>query len=553
MNKVLQFGLHSSKFLAVPLRRSLRFGSSIVSVSVRVVGTTSFNKRLMSNATTPFSINNNTKGKEMMKVAAATDHNCHQMVGSKDDQKEIEAMTVQELRATLRQAYAPFLCYCFGRHPNTCSLFLNHRKLGLPVKGLKTELISALQLHMDSNLQDESSGAEIKETSSSTLSESVTIKRKIRNKEEFSSEAYGNEDGERRVKQSTEKKLKAKVSSKSEHKSLAKTGKKKSRSKEEEALLTISSKVLKTDEIISSSVQSEPWTVLAHKKPEKDWKAYNPKTMRPPPLPEGTKSVKIMTWNVNGLRALLKLESFSALQLAQRENFDVLCLQETKIQVKDVEEVKKALSDGYDHSFWSCSVSKLGYSGTAIISRIKPLSVRYGTGLSGSDHDIEGRIVTTEFDSLYLISTYVPNSGDGLKRLSYRIEEWDRTLSKYIKELEKTKPVVLTGDLNCAHEEIDIYNPAGNKRSAGFTIEERQSFRENFLDKGLVDTFRKQHPGVVGYTYWGYRHGTRKTNKGWRLDYFLVSESIAANVHDSYILPDINGSDHCPIGLILKL
>ncbi|KAG5404602.1 hypothetical protein IGI04_010721 [Brassica rapa subsp. trilocularis] len=394
MNKVLQFGLHSSKFLAVPLRRSLRFGSSIVSVSVRVVGTTSFNKRLMSNATTPFSINNNTKGKEMMKVAAATDHNCHKMVGSKDDQKEIEAMTVQELRATLRQAYAPFLCYCF---------------------------------------------------------------------------------------------------------------------------------------------------------------AYNPKTMRLPPLPEGTKSVKIMTWNVNGLRALLKLESFSALQLAQRENFDVLCLQETKIQVKDVEEVKKALSDGYDHSFWSCSVSKLGYSGTAIISRIKPLSVRYGTGLSGSDHDMEGRIVTTEFDSFYLISTYVPNSGDGLKRLSYRIEEGDRTLSKYIKELEKTKPVVLTGDLNCAHEEIDIYNPAGNKRSAGFTIEERQSFRENFLDKGLVDTFRKQHPGVVGYTYWGYRHGTRKTNKGWRLDYFLVSESIVANVHDSYILPDINGSDHCPIGLILKL
>ncbi|CAN6815079.1 unnamed protein product [Brassica oleracea] len=512
----------------------------------------------MSNATTPFSINNNTKGKEMMKVAAATDQNCHQTVGSRvDDQKEIEAMTVQELRATLRQAYAPFLCYCFGRHPNTCSLFLNHRKLGLPVKGLKQELISALQLHMDSNLQDENSGAEIKETTSSTLSESVTIKRKIRNKEESteddcnSSEAYG----EKRVKQSTEKKLKAKVSSKailSEHKSLTKAGKQKSRLKEEEASLTISSKVLKTDEIISSSVQSEPWTVLAHKKPEKDWKAYNPKTMRPPPLPEGTKSVKIMTWNVNGLRALLKIESFSALQLAQRENFDVLCLQETKIQVKDVEEVKKALSDGYDHSFWSCSVSKLGFSGTAIISRIKPLSVRYGTGHSGSDHDIEGRIVTTEFDSFYLISTYVPNSGDCLKRLSYRIEEWDRTLSQYIK-LEKTKPVVLTGDLNCAHEEIDIYNPAGNKRSAGFTIEERQSFRENFLDKGLVDTFRKQHPGVVGYTYWGYRHGTRKTNKGWRLDYFLVSESISANVHDSYILPDINGSDHCSIGLILKL
>ncbi|KAJ0262468.1 DNA-(apurinic or apyrimidinic site) endonuclease [Hirschfeldia incana] len=468
-----------------------------------------------------------------VKAAEATDHNSHQM---DDDQKEIEAMTVQELRATLRQAYAPFF-FVFG----FCW------KLGLPVKGLKQELISSLRLHIDSNLPGGSSGEEIKKTTSSIRSESVTIKRKIRNRVEESTEDDCNSSeayGEKRVKQSTEKNLKSKVSSK---------GKKKSRLKEEEASLTISRKVLKTDEIISSSLQSEPWTVLAHKKPEKDWKAYNPKTMRPPPLPEGTKSVKIMTWNVNGLRALLKLESFSALQLAQRENFDVLCLQETKIQVKDVEEVRKALSDGYDHSFWSCSVSKLGYSGTAIISRIKPVSVRYGTGLSGSDHDMEGRIVTAEFDSFYLISTYVPNSGDGLKRLSYRIEEWDRTLSKYIKELEKSKPVVLTGDLNCAHEEIDIYNPAGNKRSAGFTIEERQSFKENFLDKGFVDTFRKQHPGVVGYTYWGYRHGTRKTNKGWRLDYFLVSESIAGNVHDSYILPDINGSDHCPIGLILKL
>ncbi|KAF8088363.1 hypothetical protein N665_0544s0013 [Sinapis alba] len=506
MNKVLQLGLQSSvvqaaKFLLVVVpRRSLRFGSSIV--SVRVGGTTSFSKRLMSNATAkslPLSINNN-KGKEM-----------------KGSDNDIETMTVQQLRATLR-------------------------KLGLPVKGLKKELISTLRLHMDSNSPDESSGAEKMEITSSTRSEIVTIKRKTRNREDaneddcISSEAYGNDHGEKKAKQSTEKNSKVKVST-----------------KEEEASLTISSQVLKTDVMVSSSNQSEPWTVLAHKKPEKDWKAYNPKTMRPPSLPEDTKSVKIMTWNVNGLRALLKLESFSALQLAQREDFDVLCLQETKIQVKDVEEIKKALIDGYDHSFWSCSVSKLGYSGTAIISRIKPLSVRYGTGLSGSDHDMEGRIVTAEFDSFYLINTYIPNSGDGLKRLSYRIEEWDRTLSNYIKELEKSKPVVLTGDLNCAHEEIDIFNPAGNKKSAGFTIEERQSFGENFLDKGFVDTFRKQHPGVVGYTYWGYRSGARKTNRGWRLDYFLVSESIADSVHDSYILPDINGSDHCPIGLILKL
>ncbi|CAH2058530.1 unnamed protein product [Thlaspi arvense] len=554
MNKVLQLGLQSSvinvaKFLVVPLR-SLRVGSSVVGVGV---GTISFNKRLMSSATAKsrtFFINNS-KGKELKIAAAATGRNCHQMVGAnagsdsdsdemgnvQDDEKQIEAMTVQELRSTLRQAYALFF-----------SLFLLPAlKLGLPVKGRKQELISTLRLHM----ADESSGAEKKETTSSTCSESFTTKRKTRNKEE-PTEDDCNGHGERRVKQSTEKNMKAKAIS-IDRKSMNKTGKQESLLKEEEATLTISSEVLKTDENVSSSSQSEPWTVLAHKKPEKDWKAYNPKTMRPPPLPEGTKCVKVMTWNVNGLRALLKLESFSALQLAQRENFDVLCLQETKIQVKDVEEIKKTLIEGYDHSFWSCSVSKLGYSGTAIISRIKPLSVRYGTGQSGSDHDMEGRIVTVEFDSFYLISTYVPNSGDGLKRLSYRIEEWDRALSNYIKELEKSKPVVLTGDLNCAHEEIDIFNPAGNKRSAGFTIEERESFGANFLDKGLVDTFRKQHPGVVGYTYWGYRHGARKTNRGWRLDYFLVSESIAANVHDSYILPDINGSDHCPIGLILKL
>ncbi|KAL0337919.1 UNVERIFIED_CONTAM: DNA-(apurinic or apyrimidinic site) lyase, chloroplastic [Sesamum calycinum] len=198
--------------------------------------------------------------------------------------------------------------------------------------------------------------------------------------------------------------------------------------------------------------EDEPWTVLTHKKPQKGWAAYNPKIMRPPPITADVPHVKLMSWNVNGLRALLKLESFSALELAQRENFDVLCLQETKLQ-----------------------------------------------------------------------------------------------------DLEQSKPVILTGDLNCAHQEIDIWNPAGNRRSAGFTDEERQSFQTNFLDRGFVDTFRKQHPDVVGYTYWGYRHGGRKTNKGWRLDYFLASESIIKQVYDSYILPDVAGSDHSPIGLILKL
>uniref|UniRef100_A0A1D1XPU0 DNA-(apurinic or apyrimidinic site) endonuclease n=1 Tax=Anthurium amnicola TaxID=1678845 RepID=A0A1D1XPU0_9ARAE len=314
--------------------------------------------------------------------------------------------------------------------------------------------------------------------------------------------------------------------------------------------LKVSSKTSTLEKSLPA-ISDEPWTVLAHKKPQPGWVSYNPVMMRPPPLPDGTKMVKLISWNVNGLRALLKLGGSSALELAQRENFDVLCLQETKLQEKDVEEIKERLIDGYDYSFWTCSLSKLGYSGTAVISRIKPISVRYGLGIQ--DHDSEGRLVTVEFDTFYLLSGYVPNSGEGLKRLTYRVTEWDPSLSNYMKDLERSKPVILTGDLNCAHEEIDIYNPAGNRRSAGFTDEERQSFEKNFLSRGFVDTFRRHHSGVVGYTYWGYRHVGRKTNKGWRLDYFLVSESIADDVHDSYILPDVFGSDHCPIGLVLKV
>ncbi|KAI8562352.1 hypothetical protein RHMOL_Rhmol03G0029700 [Rhododendron molle] len=159
---------------------------------------------------------------------------------------------------------------------------------------------------------------------------------------------------------------------------------------------------------------------------------------------------------------------------------------------------------------------------------IEPLSVTYGLGVL--DHDGEGRLVTMEFDTYYLLNAYVPNSGDGLKRLSYRVTEWDSSLSSYMKELEKSKPVILTGDLNCAHEEIDIYNPAGNRRSAGFTDEERQSFEANFLAKGFVDTFREQHPGIVGYTYWGYRHGGRKTNRElyWDLGWWFIFASDGA-------------------------
>ncbi|XP_021661744.2 DNA-(apurinic or apyrimidinic site) endonuclease, chloroplastic isoform X2 [Hevea brasiliensis] len=427
----------------------------------------------------------------------------------KDDPSKIEAMTVQELRTTLRN-------------------------VGIPAKGRKSDLVAALKHFVVKNLDGQGS-QQAEEHISSIFTENISLQNKAGNVPDETintvSEVSSFKQIKRRVKQFPAKDETVKVDA--------------------EIITTKEKLSTKTAEVSVTIPQAEPWTILAHKKPQKCWIPYNPRTMRPPPLAEDAKFVKLMSWNVNGLKALLKSEGFSAVELAQRENFDVLCFQETKLQEKDVESIKQCLIDGYENSFWTCSHSKLGYSGTAIVSRIKPLSVSYGLGIP--DHDSEGRLVTAEFDSFYLINAYVPNSGDGLKRLSYRVTQWDSSLSNYMKELEKSKPVILTGDLNCAHQEIDIYNPAGNRRSAGFTDEERQSFGTNLLSRGFVDTFRKQHPNVVGYTYWGYRHGARKTNKGWRLDYFLVSESIADKVHDSYIVPDVAGSDHCPIGLILKV
>ncbi|XP_059462906.1 DNA-(apurinic or apyrimidinic site) endonuclease, chloroplastic isoform X2 [Corylus avellana] len=458
----------------------------------------------------------------------------------KDDPATIEAMTVQELRTALRS-------------------------VGVPAKGCKRDLVYALKCFVDKKMDGENSLA-VEEQASSISAENISVKTKVKNLSTEDSVEDVNTDLEvpgfpqhkGRVKKSAAESntVEFQIKKVTTKKGLSIRSDEVPGGKVSRAKRKVSSNIVtevgNADEGINTPIiQTEPWTVLAHKKPQKGWIPYNPRTMRPPPITRDTNSVKLISWNVNGLRALLKLEGSSAFQLSQREDFDVLCLQETKLQEKDVENIKQCLIDGYENSFWTCSVSKLGYSGTAIISRIKPLSVRYGLGIS--DHDSEGRLVTAEFDSFYLLNGYVPNSGDGLKRLSYRVTQWDPALSNYMKELEKSKPVILTGDLNCAHEEIDIYNPAGNKRSAGFTDEERQSFGTNFLSRGFVDTFRRQHPGVVGYTYWGYRHGGRKTNRGWRLDYFLVSESMADKVYDSYILADVGGSDHCPIGLVLKL
>ncbi|CAO2182614.1 unnamed protein product [Urochloa humidicola] len=427
----------------------------------------------------------------------------------RSDPSQLQSMTVKELRELTR-------------------------KMGVSAKGNKKDLVSALMdsLGVEGNGIEGKSSAELVSPSEEPLKRkggaSVVVEQKLE-----SSEIIAETPSKKR--------------SRTKQKSVSNVNINKTSVQKE--TLVVQGAVPKAG--LSPKDDSEPWTVLVHKKPQVEWIPYNPKTMRPPPLSKDTRALKILSWNVNGLKALLKSRGFSVQQLAEREDFDVLCLQETKMQEKDVEVIKDTLLDGYTNSFWTCSVSKLGYSGTAIISRVKPLSIKYGLGVP--DHDTEGRVVTVEFDDFYLLTAYVPNSGDGLRRLTYRVTEWDPSLGNYMKELEKSKPVILTGDLNCAHQEIDIHDPAGNRKSAGFTNEERESFETNFLSKGFADTFRKQHPNVVAYSYWGYRFNGRKTNKGWRLDYFLVSESLAEKVHDSYILPDISASDHSPLGLILKL
>nr|GEY46097.1 DNA-(apurinic or apyrimidinic site) lyase, chloroplastic isoform X3 [Tanacetum cinerariifolium] len=365
--------------------------------------------------------------------------------------------------------------------------------IGGPTKGSKQDLICAFKQFFAEEVEDtrevveEEQSMKVNQADGEKSTKRKSTSRSVEEHAEVTTTESVDKRVKRRAKQTT-----------TDISITTKTSKVKTAVKKGSVSQVVSEAIETSSKVDISEHQEEPWTVFAHKKPQKDWIAFNPKVMREPPLSRDIKHVKLMSWNVNGLRALLKLERFSVLELAQREDFDVLCLQETKLQEKDVEAIKQRLLEGYDNSFWTCSVSKLGYSGTAIISRIPPLSVKYGLGIS--DNDSEGRLVTTEFESFYLICGYVPNSGDGLKRLSYRITEWDTSLSNYIKELEKSKPVSLTGDLNCAHEEIDIYNPAGNKQSAGFTIEERNSFEENFLNKGFVDTFRKRHPNVVGYT-----------------------------------------------------
>lgn len=250
--------------------------------------------------------------------------------------------------------------------------------------------------------------------------------------------------------------------------------------------------------------------------------------------------MKFISWNVNGLRACVQkgfLDIFNELDA------DIFCLQETKLQEGQI-----ALDlPGY-HQFWNYAEKK-GYSGTAVFTKKEPLSVSYGIGVP--EHDKEGRVITLEFEDFYFITLYTPNSQSELARLSYRME-WETAFLAYLKKLEETKPVIFCGDLNVAHQEIDLKNPKTNRKNAGFTDEERSRFTE-LLDSGFIDTYRYFYPDTEGvYSWWSYRFKAREKNAGWRIDYFVVSESLKERLSSASIHTEVFGSDHCPVELVIS-
>lgn len=262
--------------------------------------------------------------------------------------------------------------------------------------------------------------------------------------------------------------------------------------------------------------------------------------------------LKYLFWNINGIRAINRsdkkvFEQLLFLDYLNDTNPDVICFAETKISKdQDVKQVDSQILVDYKYRYWNCSKVKHGYSGTAIFSKIEPISINYG--LSLKDRDDEGRVVTAEFENHYLVTVYTPNSGEGLARLKYRVESWDNLFRQYVSQLDTKKPVIICGDLNCAHHEIDIHNPKTNLKSAGYTIEERNSFTK-LLEAGFVDTFRHLYPKKIKYSYWTYLRNARDRNIGWRIDYFLVSNKIQDRIIDSTIEDQIKGSDHAPITL----
>jgi exodeoxyribonuclease-3 len=252
--------------------------------------------------------------------------------------------------------------------------------------------------------------------------------------------------------------------------------------------------------------------------------------------------MKLVSWNVNGVRAALKK---GLLDYMTEARADVVCLQEAKAHPGDVQHVEWPA--GYE-VIWNPAVKK-GYSGTVVFSRIKPKSVTLGIG--AKDHDTEGRVITVEYDDFQLVNVYQPNSQRGLTRLGYRTEEWDPAFLAFLKRLEKRKPVIFCGDLNVAHQEIDLTNPKTNRRNAGFTEEERTNFTR-IIEGGFVDTFREFEPGPGHYTWWSQMMNCRARNIGWRVDYFVASVALRGALRRAWISPEVMGSDHCPVGLELK-
>lgn len=250
--------------------------------------------------------------------------------------------------------------------------------------------------------------------------------------------------------------------------------------------------------------------------------------------------MRLISWNVNGLRAAVKkgfMDSFNALDA------DIFCLQETKLQAGQIE----LDLPGY-HQYW-CYAEKKGYSGTAVFSRVEPISVTYNLGYP--EHDSEGRVITCEFEDFYLVCVYTPNSQNELKRLDYRMT-WEDAFRAHLMELDRRKPVIACGDMNVAHEEIDLKNPSTNHMNAGFTDQERGKMTE-LLSSGFTDSFRYLYPEARdAYSWWSFRAASRERNVGWRIDYFLCSDRLRERIADAFIRPKIMGSDHCPVGLDLK-
>ena len=251
--------------------------------------------------------------------------------------------------------------------------------------------------------------------------------------------------------------------------------------------------------------------------------------------------MKLISWNVNGLRACVKkgFEDFF-----NEADADIFCLQETKLQEGQID----FAPEGY-HCYWNYAEKK-GYSGTAVFTKKEPLQVSYGIGIE--EHDHEGRVITLEFDGFYFVTVYTPNSQNELARLDYRMK-WEDDFRAYLLSLNEKKPVIMTGDLNVAHQEIDLKNPKTNRKNAGFTQEERDKFTK-LLNAGFVDSFRYLYPDVTGvYSWWSYRFKAREKNAGWRIDYFVTSESLKEKIEDALIYTDVFGSDHCPVGLKIEM